>query len=149
MTKHKNHIGNSTGILSTPLYIPRQQKGSTLIFSLLLLSTMSLLGLGAMQAAVLEQKMASNFRFESSAFHAAEVGIAEAIRNHTNNHIVAEFSTNVGQNSCIVQVTNDAGGYSVTSTATHTTTGSRRQLQVVLSGPVGSSPTLELWHSDG
>ncbi len=124
------------------------QNGSTLVFSLLLLSVMSMLGLGTMQAAQLQQKMASNFRYGTAAFYAAEAGVETAIDNHTAATVVDTFSGTVGQSEFEVTVTDFTGSYQVVSTGTHASSGSQQIITMILSGDVGTTPTIDSWVAD-
>ncbi len=117
--------------------------------SLLLLTLMSLLGLGAMQAAQLEEKMASNFRYGSVAFHAAEAGVGQAISNHANNQVATSITGTLGQSRYSATVTLSDGLYSVTSEGIHPESGARQEITAQLSGPLGSPPSIEGWsHND-
>ena len=118
------------------------------MISLLLLTIMSLLGLGAMQGALLEEKMASNYRFSQLAFHAAESGLQQAITNHANNQISSPLSGSVGQSDYSVTIVESADLYTVTSQATHSASGAQQQLTLQLSGAPGATPTLEQWSAD-
>ena len=128
-------------------YNPVLFKGSTLVFSLLLLSVMSLLGLGAMQGAVLEEKMASNFRFGAATFHAAEAGLQQAIQNHTDNQFQSSFSGTIDSSQYSVTITESSGIYTAVSEATHTVSGSQRRLTLSYSGNAGTAPTINSWYS--
>lgn len=55
-----------------------RQGGAALIFSLMILSVMSLLGVTAMQTSLLEEKMAGNYRDMNLAFQAAESALRDA-----------------------------------------------------------------------
>ncbi len=123
-------------------------QGSTLVISMLLLSTISLLGLGAMQGAVLEEKMAHNFRFGEAAFHASESGLQQAISNHTENQIIGSFNGTVGQSDYTTTVTESSGTYTIVSQATDSASGARRTLTIELSGTPGEAPTLLSWHNN-
>ncbi len=116
--------------------------------SLLLLTLMSLLGLGAMQAAQLEEKMASNFRYGVAAFYAAEAGLQQAIVNHTNNQISSSITGTLEQSSFSASVTESAGIYTISSEGSHSNSGSRQQLTMVLSGAAGAAPTIDSWSQD-
>lgn len=117
------------------------------MISMLLLSVMSLLGLGAMQGAVLEEKMAHNFRSGEAAFHAAESGLQQAISNHTADQILNHFNGTMGQSSYTTTVTASSGLYTVVSQAIHNTSGSQRTLTATLTGSPGTAPTLLSWHN--
>ena len=106
---------------------------------------MSLLGLGAMQSAQLEEKMASNFRYGVAAFHAAEAGLEQAINNHANNQVSSEIAGTLGQSSFTALVTESNGIHTIVSEGVHSASGSRQQLTVLLSGAVGSDPILNSW----
>ncbi len=109
---------------------------------------MSMLGLGAMQSAQLEEKMASNFRYGVAAFHAAEAGLQQAIENHANNQVVATISGTVGDGEFSASVTESSSIYTVISDGAHSSSGARQQLTMVLSGAVGSNPTVNSWSHD-
>ncbi len=109
---------------------------------------MSLLGLGAMQSAQLEEKMASNFRYGVDAFHAAEAGLQQAIENHTNNQIAATISGSAGDGDFSASITESSGIYTVVSEGTHSPSGARQQLTMALSGAVGATPTINSWSHD-
>lgn len=121
------------------------QNGSTLVVSLLLLMLMSMLGLGAMEAALLEEKMSSNFRFATEAFYAAEAGAQQAILNHRHNQLSATFSGSLGQSQFTTSVTSDAGEYTVESEGVHPPSGARHSVTLLLSGPLGTVPTIDRW----
>lgn len=127
------------------LFTPIHAEGSTLVISLLLLTVMSLLGIGAMQGAQIEQKMAANFRFGSAALYAAESGLQQAIRNHTNDQLSSAFTATVGESRYSTTVTPSEGYYTVVSHATHAASGSSRTLSMVLSGSPGLPPSIEQW----
>lgn len=57
---------------------PRWQRGSALLFSLLILLAMTIIGVAAMQAVSLEERMAGNMRDQSLAFQAAEAALRAA-----------------------------------------------------------------------
>jgi Tfp pilus assembly protein PilX len=106
---------------------------------------MSLLGLGAMQGAQLEEKMAANLRYGIATFYAAEAGLQQAINNHTLNQILPSFSGQLGQNAFDTTVTNSTGSYTVVSTASHAASGAQRKLSMVIQGVPGSPPTIAQW----
>jgi type IV pilus assembly protein PilX len=56
----------------------KQQQGSALIISLLILLVMTLIGISAMSTATMEEKMAANDRNQKVAFLTAEAGLTEA-----------------------------------------------------------------------
>ncbi len=119
------------------------------MISLLLLTLMSLLGLGAMQAAQLEEKMASNFRFGVATFHAAEAGVEQAISNHTNNQAAPSITGTVNQSSYTATVSESGGLHTVSSVGTHPASGARQEITVQLSGPLGAPPSIQGWsHND-
>ncbi len=72
----------------------RQQQGSALIFSLVILLVMTLVGITAMSTSTLEEKMAANDRAQQAAFQNAETGMisAEAMLNtRSYNDLEADF----------------------------------------------------------
>lgn len=56
----------------------RQQAGSALIISLILLLVMTILGITAMQSTTLQERMAGNMKDRHAAFQAAEAALREA-----------------------------------------------------------------------
>jgi len=62
-----------------PLFVKKNQRGSTLLVSLLLLLMLTLLALSSTRTASLQQRMSSNLQQKHFAFHAAENGIAVAV----------------------------------------------------------------------
>ncbi len=139
---------NDTPVSKQPLAHRFSERGSTLVFSLLLLTVISLLGLGTMQGAILEEKMAANFRFGTAAHYAAEAGITQAMINHQNNQISTPLSGEIGQSDFSATVTQVAEGYQVISSGNHTPSGSRRTITVVLSGATGTAPDIDYWYAD-
>lgn len=113
--------------------------------SLLLLTLMSMLGLGAMEAALLEEKMSSNFRFSTEAFYAAEAGAQQAIFNHQQDQLSAAITGSLGQSQFTTSVTPSAGGYRVESEGIHPPSGARRSITLLLSGALGTVPTIDSW----
>ncbi|MBT3196396.1 MAG: hypothetical protein HN344_01630 [Gammaproteobacteria bacterium] len=128
-----------------PLPTPRSQRGSTLVLSLLLLTLMSMLGLGAMEAALLEEKMASNFRFSTAAQYAAEAGLQQALNNHQNRQLATSFGGVLGESQFSTTVSRSGATYTVQSVGLHPHSGSRRTLTMQLSGATGAAPTIESW----
>lgn len=59
-------------------YTPKYQKGVVLVISLIMLALLSIIGVAAMQATGLEEKMAGNMRDRNIAFQAAEAGMRDA-----------------------------------------------------------------------
>lgn len=92
--------------------------------------------------------MASNFRYGVAAFHAAEAGLEQAIENHANNQITATISGTVGDGEFSASITESSGIYTVVSDGTHSPSGAQQQLTIVLSGVVGSTPTIDSWIND-
>lgn len=64
----------------------RQQQGSALIISLLILLVMTMIGISAMSTATMEEKMAANDHNQKVAFLSAEAGIGEAEMAITSNN---------------------------------------------------------------
>ncbi|HFD13100.1 MAG TPA: pilus assembly protein PilX [Crenotrichaceae bacterium] len=64
-------------IRSKPQFtVPKQeQRGATLVVSLILLIVMAMIGLSSMQSTTFEEKMAGNMRDQSVAFQAAETAL--------------------------------------------------------------------------
>jgi Tfp pilus assembly protein PilX len=114
---------------------------------MLFLTLMSFMGLAAMQSAGLGEKMAANYRYGVTAFHAAEAGIELAIKNHTNNSISTSISGELGQSSYNATIIDSAGVYTVTSNGAHSNSGAKREIVATLSGAVGSKPTIVNWIS--
>lgn len=67
---------------------PSNQQGALLVTSLVFLVIMTLIGVTAMRTAVLDEKMASNFRCSKIAFEAAEASILNAERDTIANLVV-------------------------------------------------------------
>lgn len=65
-----------------------KQQGALLVTSLVFLVIMTLIGVTAMRTAVLDEKMASNFRCSKIAFEAAEASILNAERDIIANLVV-------------------------------------------------------------
>jgi Tfp pilus assembly protein PilX len=130
----------------TPLHTPTQADGSTLLFSLLLLTVMSLLALGAMQGAVVEEKMASNFRFGEATFRAAEAGLQQALQHHADNQLQPSFSGTIDSSQYRVTVSESSGSHTVVSEATHPTTGSHSVVTLTFSGSAGTTPIVTSWY---
>ncbi len=59
--------------------IKRQQRGTVLVISLVILLIMTLVGIASMQTTVLEEKMTGNLRDQNMAFQAGEAGLREAL----------------------------------------------------------------------
>ena len=70
--------GNSSGMHYHKK--PQQQRGSALLIGLLILLTMTLIGLSSLNTSLLEEKMASNTQKKTIAFQDAEATINDAIR---------------------------------------------------------------------
>jgi|GEM_PF-150836 hypothetical protein len=140
-----DHSPTLFNLYSSPLLFTQHQRGSTLVLSLLLLVLMSALGLQAMEGATIEEKMASNFRFSTQAFYAAEAGLQLAINNHTDGQITPALTGNIGEGEYSATVTQTAALYTVESFGSHPNSGSRRTITALLSGPPGTSPTIESW----
>lgn len=121
--------------------------GSTLVISLLLLTLMSLLGLGAMLAAQQETRMAANLRTGIAAFHAAEAGIEQALLNHRNNTITSPLSGSMESSQYNTTVNETSGLYTVRSEGSHNHSGAHYTIQATFSGAAGTSPRLEQWNS--
>ncbi len=67
-----------------PRYVPvRRQRGATLYVALIFLILLSLLGIAGLQVAVLQERMASNYRATNMAFQRAE-GLARAVEVQVN-----------------------------------------------------------------
>lgn len=77
---------------------PSKQQGALLVTSLVFLVIMTLIGVTAMRTAVLDEKMASNFRCSKIAFEAAEASILNAERDMIANLVVPldSFDGNLG-----------------------------------------------------
>lgn len=58
--------------------IPRQERGSVLLVSLIILLVMTLIGVSGMRTTILEEKMAGNMRDADLAFQAAEAALRAA-----------------------------------------------------------------------
>ncbi len=56
----------------------RQQQGAVLIIGLVMLATLTLMGVTALQTGVLEEKLSGNLIDQHRAFHASESALAEA-----------------------------------------------------------------------
>jgi len=65
--------------MNPALVIAKNQRGATLLISLVLLLLLTLLALAAARSATLQQRMAGNLQQQNLAFQAAESGIAAAI----------------------------------------------------------------------
>lgn len=65
----------------------KDQRGSVLIVSLLILLVMTLLGITAMSTTTLEEKMAGNIRDKGIAFQAAEAALRDGEADLINNNI--------------------------------------------------------------
>jgi len=67
-------------------HIGSRQKGATLVVALLILLVLTVLGLAAMQATRMEERMAGNSRDVNLAFQGAEAGLRDAeerVRTYT------------------------------------------------------------------
>lgn len=79
-----------------PAYIKHpSQRGATLIISLLLLLVLTLIGVTAMQATALQEKMAGNMRNQNLAFQAAEAALRAG-----ENWIDQQTAEPAAQSSC-------------------------------------------------
>ncbi len=126
---------------------PIKQQGIALVVSLMLLILMSLLGLGAMQSALLSEKMVSNVRFGNEALYAAEAGLRQAIVQYREDAVQTNFTGTLGNSHYQVVVTNSGdGNYTVTSLGEHAASGSSKQLEMKLSGTLGAEPIVSGWN---
>lgn len=64
--------------MKSPAHITGKQQGAVLIVSLIMLLVMTLIGVSAMRATILEEKMAGNYRDSNIAFQAAEAVLRDA-----------------------------------------------------------------------
>lgn len=81
--------------------IRRNQKGSVLLVSLVLLLVLTIAGMASIRLTSLEEKMTGNFRNEQVAFHSAEVAVLEAeffVANTT--FALASFSNSCTNGLC-------------------------------------------------
>jgi Tfp pilus assembly protein PilX len=64
---------------STPVRVARPSRGAVLVTSLIILTIMTIIGVNAMRAIVLEERMAGNLKEQAGAFQAAEAGVQAAL----------------------------------------------------------------------
>lgn len=87
MTTSKQHPASSLpqaslgwrGSVSGSRGALRRFKGAVLITGLLILTVMTILGLGSMRGTILQERMAGNLKEQASAFHAAEAALQAAL----------------------------------------------------------------------
>lgn len=89
--------------------VPSQQKGVTLVVALILLLVVSLIGVSAMRATTMEEKMASNTQDQSLAFQAAEAAIKAAVGN-IDDAISAGFTAACVSGYCTASDGSNAAG---------------------------------------
>lgn len=78
----------------------KQQTGSVLIISLVLLLIMTLLGISSIQMTILDEKMAANFQDKQKSLQAAESAIRYALVQLDNdNYDIEDFVDNASSNN--------------------------------------------------
>lgn len=90
-------------------HVRKQQSGAALVVGLILLVVLTMMALSSMNTASLDLIMAGNEQYRSRAFHAAEAGIEQAIKNGTfdTSQDFAMGATSTGSG-------NDTYAYSIT-----------------------------------
>ncbi|MBI3772296.1 MAG: hypothetical protein HY272_06320 [Gammaproteobacteria bacterium] len=83
----------------------KQQHGSALIISLLILLVMTMIGISAMSTATMEEKMSANDRNQKVAFLAAEAGLTEAEASIAQNNTYQNLQKmSAGEHSSIYKM---------------------------------------------
>lgn len=99
-------------------FIPKQQAGSALPISLMILLMLTILGISNMETTIREEKMASNTIDRQKAFQAAEAALRDAerkIENTTNIDKIVFYNGGVVDNNTTVNNDGDTclGGYCI------------------------------------
>jgi hypothetical protein len=126
----------------------QNERGIALVFTLLMLTLMSILGVLALSTATSEIGISSNFKTSQEAFYAAERGVEYAITNQNiYDRPIADFPVNLSNNDVSVDTdheTNIAVGTGYGRSGLQDD-GAVNQVEYIGSGPLppgsGSDPT--------
>lgn len=104
--------------MKTNSYLSRKnQQGAALVMALAVLVLLTILGISAMKSSTLEYRMATSIQDKSTAFQAAESGLAESMANVSLNPNQASTYNYTGKSGVKAVVTTAYGG----STGSNTT----------------------------
>lgn len=73
-------------------YSHKNQRGSALIISLLILLVLTIIGVTALNSTVMEEKMASNFQTGNTAYQAAESAVNQTFANIANSFNLVQLA---------------------------------------------------------
>ncbi|MGW8247734.1 MAG: pilus assembly PilX family protein [Acidiferrobacterales bacterium] len=92
------------------------QRGAALVMALAVLVLLTILGISAMKSSTLEYRMASSIQDKSTAFQAAESGLAASMKTVGLNPNQASYYTYYGKSGVKAEVETSFGGTSGSNT---------------------------------
>lgn len=127
----------------------QNERGIALVFTLLMLTLMSILGVLALSTATSEIGISSNFKTSQEAFYAAERGVEYAITNQNiYDRPIADFPVNLSNNDTAVDTDHEANiavGTGYGRSGLQDDGNAVNQVEYIGSGPLppgsGSDPT--------